>query len=191
MELDSSVVVHFGRPLDCFGFAVSPDPAERTQQLNRRKGFLTDRQGNLQRDAQRDRVYTTRLAKSLSEQYPIGTTVMSTHLTAWAAWNALCTRFNHQDPFRIVRTASGQRRIARSQMVANIAAGLKRAKQLNLHCALPSTPEQILDEALDRFNRYHKTHALTATGSDICVEDPRLCLYYRNRLLVLNEEESS
>ena len=185
-ELDSSVVVHFGQPLDCFGFPVSPDPAERKQQRAHRKGFITDPHGKIQRDTQRDRMYTNELAKAIVGEYPKGVTVMSTHLAAWAAWRQLCQRFSYDDPFRLVRTAPGQRRIARSKLLAEIDNGVERVRRLNLHHTLAASSESILEEALDRFNRYHKTRALRALGSDICVEDPRLCLYYRNRLLQLD-----
>lgn len=47
---------------------------------------------------------------------------------------------------------------------------------------LPSTAYGVLETALDRFSRYHRTHALKREGSLIVVEDPKLCLYYRNRL---------
>ena len=111
---------------------------------------------------------------------------MSTHLATWAAWNLLCDRFRTDDAFRIVRSAPGQRRFPRSKVHQQIALGLETAVKQGLHLALPSTPEGILEEALDRFGRYHKTRALDAVGSEICVADPRLCLFYRNRLLCLN-----
>ena len=34
MELDSSVVIHYGEPLDCLGFKVSPDPLNVTSNFN-------------------------------------------------------------------------------------------------------------------------------------------------------------
>jgi glycerol-3-phosphate O-acyltransferase len=191
LELDSSVVVHYGQPLDCFGFPVSSDPAERSQQIRHRLGFVTDRNGQLQLDAQRDRMYTERLAASLVEEYPKGTTVMSTHLTAWAAWTLLCQKFGQKDPLILIRTAPGQRRLIRSKMLRQIEKGVERAKGLGLHDTLPGPAGAILDEALDRFGRFHKRRALHAQGSEICMEDPRLCLYYRNRLTSLDVEPES
>ena len=190
MELDSSVVVHYGEPLDCFGFKVSPDPAERKQQIERRLRFFTDPNGNVEHDPQRDRIYTERLAQSLIKAYPRGTTVMSTHLAAWAAWTALCDRFKHTDPFRLVRTAPGQRRLQRSDVLQRIGRCMSLVSEQGLHHTLPATPEKVVKEAIDRFGRYHKTRALGESGSDILVEDPRLCLYYKNRLDSLNWEST-
>ena len=111
---------------------------------------------------------------------------MSTHLAAWASWGALCDRFKHDDPFRLVRTAPGQRRLQRSDVLQRIGHCMKRINELGQHHTLPSTPELVVKEAMDRFSRYHKTRALGESGSDIIVEDPRLCLYYKNRLDSLN-----
>ena len=153
--------------MDCFGFPVSADPAERLVEQTHRRGFLMDKNNILQVDEQRDMMYTNRLARSLVQEYPKGTTVMSTHLVTWAAWNLLCDRFRTDDAFRIVRSAPGQRRFPRSKMHQQITLGLETAVKQGLHLALPSTPEDIFEEAPDRFGRYHKTRALDAVGSEI------------------------
>jgi hypothetical protein len=44
----------------------------------------------------------------------------------------------------------------------------------------------VLEQALDRFGRYHKTRALVAQGDDVIVQDPKLALYYANRLVFAN-----
>ena len=109
MDLDSSVVIHYGQPMDCFGFPVSADPAERLVEQTHRRGFLMDKNNVLQVDEQRDMMYTNRLARSLVQEYPKGTTVMSTHLATWAAWNLLCDRFRTDDAFRIVQRTRSAR----------------------------------------------------------------------------------
>ena len=192
LELDASITVHFGQPLDCLGFPVSADPAERHQEASRRLRFVCDRNGDVQLDPQRDRVYTDRLAKNIVAEYPKGTTVFSTHLAAWAAWSVLCDQLGYSDPYRVVRTAAGQRAIGRTALTKQIEKGrqvvLAGSAKGSWRHHLPQTSEEILEESLDRFSRYHKTRALNAHNSEIIIEDPRLCLYYRNRLLFLNEE---
>jgi hypothetical protein len=70
-----------------------------------------------------------------------------------------------------------------STVLAQVIAGAEAGRW---HTDLPSSPDAVLEQALDRFGRYHKTRALLARGDDIVVEDPKLALYYANRLVFAN-----
>lgn len=186
MELDASIVCHFGQPLDCLGNPVSSDPEERRAQSERRRRYVTDRDGAVEHDPQRDRVYTDRLADALIEAYPRYAHAMVTHVAAYAGWKCLEEAVGSTDTFRLVRVPVGKRTFPRhvyleklGQVFDQVVQG---AQEGRWHADLPPTPEGVLEAALDRFGRYHRSHALERRGSAIVVQDPRLCLYYKNRL---------
>jgi glycerol-3-phosphate O-acyltransferase len=187
LDLDASVVAHFGTPLDCLGNPVSADPAERAAQAIRRRRYVCDAAGNVQRDDQRDHQYTERLAQALIDAFPKGAHVMATHLAAWVGWRSLELATGTKDPFKLVLAAPESRTVPRAVFTERVARALEGvlagARAGKWNCDLPPSPDAVLDVALDRFGRYHKTRALAAHGDDIVVEDPKLCMYYRNRLL--------
>jgi glycerol-3-phosphate O-acyltransferase len=190
MNLDASVVAHFGAPLDCLGRPVSHLASERRAQAEARRRFVCTRDGEVEWDAQRDRVYTDRLASSLVDAWPTYASVMETHLAAYAAWSCLQDLLETQDAFRIVRSPVIKRHIKRHIFISKLREILDRvvtgARQRRWTADLPATAEAVLDTALDRFGRYHRSRAVARLGSDIVVEDPRLCLFYRNRLTFID-----
>jgi len=187
LELDGAVVARFGAPLDVLGHAVARDPAERREQSQRRRGFVCGRDGAVERDVQRDQVYTNRLARALVDAYPRYSSVMSTHLAAWVGWRCLEDAAGLVDPFRLVRVPRITRHIPRSTYTTRLARALdavhRGAREGRWFTALPDDPGVVLDEALDRFGRYHRSRAVVQRGDEIVIEDPKLCLYYRNRLV--------
>ncbi len=186
LDLDDSIVLHFGAPLDCLGNPVARDAAQRRVEATRRRRFVCDAAGRVEWDAQRDHVYTERLASALVAAYPRGAAILSTHLAAWVVWRLLEERTGSTDAFRLVRVPDLSRRFTRDEVLAR----LRRAKAVVAGGALagrwedatPEDAEAVLAQALDRFGRYHRSHALLAEGGDLFIEDPKLCLYYRNRL---------
>jgi glycerol-3-phosphate O-acyltransferase len=195
LDLDSAAVAHFGEPIDCLGRPVARDLEERRAQSERRKGYVCDVQGKVERDEQRDRVYTDRLATALVEAWPRYAEVLSTHLVARAAWRCLQAALGTTDPFRIVQQPAHKRRVPKDALLKELAAqqGVVAQAIADGRCGGSSavgSPEQVLDEALDRFGRYHRSGALIDAGTDLFVEDPTLCLYYQNRLTFLDRERS-
>lgn len=192
LDLDASVVAHFGAPMDCLGNPVATDLMERKEQAIRRRRYVADADGKVIRDEQRDHQYTERLSQALVDAYPRGAHIMATHLAAWVAWRSLEKHAGTDDPFRLVRVPQEARRIPRGLFVTRLGQALEQvlvgARAGRWICDLPPSPNTVLDIAIDRFSRFHKTRALAADGDFVVVEDPKLCLYYRNRLLFASPE---
>ena len=190
LNLDASVVAHFGSPVDCLGNPVSHDAGERAEQAVQRKRYVCDADGNVEWDAQRDRVYTDRLATSLVNAWPKYANAMETHVAAYAAWACLLDSMATVDEFRIVRAPVERRHIAQHIYLQKLREVMDRVlagcQERRWTADLPGSAEAVLDTALDRFARYHRSRALVRKGSDIVVEDPRLCLFYRNRLTYID-----
>lgn len=186
LDLDSSVACRFGDPLDLLGNPVPRDASERAAAAIRRRRYVTSADGTVERDPQRDRRYTDRLADAIVASYRKDTSVLTTHLVCRVAWTLLSEARETDDPFRLVRVPLAQRRIDRGVLVERLSRAMDRvregANQGLWHHDMPSTAAASLNLALDRFRRFHRTLALADHGEDVVIEDPRLCLYYQNRL---------
>ncbi len=195
LDLDSAVIAHFGQPLDVLGNPVSADPEERRQQAIERRSYVCDAEGRVERDEQRDRVYTDRLAGRIADAFVKNSDVLATHAAAYAAWACLADEVGTTDPFRLVRAPLGRRRFERERIMASLDRTLARVydgvRDGRWDQALPATSEYVLAVALDRFGAYHRSAALKADGSAIVIEDPKLCLYYRNRLEFMDRKTES
>lgn len=196
LDLDASVVAHFGDPLDVLGNPVSRDPAERKAQAAHRRRYVCGRDGKVEWDDQRDHAYTMRLSDALVDSYARNTDPMPTQAAAYAAWRCLVESVGSTDPFRIVRSPIERRRIAFDRyrreldlVLAQIRDGAANGRWGPSE--VTGGAEAVLDVALDRFGRYHRSRALVRRGTELVVEDPKLCLYYRNRLTILDREPRS
>lgn len=181
LALDAAVHVVFGEPMDVTGNPIGPDGRSLDPQGRAvdRRGYVCDRDGAVVFDEQRDHVYTERVAERLSEAYHRDFVVQSTHLAAWAAWEALRGRKPGLDTWRLVRLHPDERWVERADVLNLI--DLARGKLAHLRRAGPARTEDILEEAIARFAGYHQKRALAPEGSRLRV-DPPLALYYRNRL---------
>ncbi len=186
LDLDAAVVCRFGDPVDLVGNPVPKDPMERATASRRRRRFVTNAEGRVEVDPQRDRRYTDRLADALVRSYHRDTTILTTHLVARVAWALLAEARDTDDPFRLCRVEAAGRRIDKGRFLERLGTVMARvragARAGRWHQDLPGTATDTLQLALDRFGRFHRTRALADHGEDIIVEDPRLCLYYQNRL---------
>jgi len=186
LDLDAPVVCRFGDPLDLLGNPVPREPVERAEATVRRRRYVTDADGAVEPDGQRDFRYTERLSESLVRAYARDTHVMTTHLVARVAWTMLAEQRGTTDPFRLVQAEPAGRHLDRGAVIERLGRAMDRAREgaaLGLwHQDLPSTAADALNLAIDRFKRFHKSRALADHGSDVVIESPRLCLYYQNRL---------
>ncbi len=185
VDLDATAVLHFGQPMDIVGKPVPGTVADRRDASRDRLRLVTDRQGNVEVDPQRDAVYSGQLAARLAESWPKYAVWMATHAAAWAAWTALERAAGTTDPFRLARLPAERRELPRLVVLEGLARGLAAANRATARgdgtLSLPESPADVLDAAVNRFARWHTTPALSVRGDTVFVENPRLCLYYRNR----------
>ena len=187
LNLDASVYIRFGTPLDITGNKVneegkSLDPNGRT--VNTRD-YVCSRWGDVITDPQRDRVYTSRLAEKITEAYRKDNIILSTHLTAYCAWSILSYMHPRLSDVQKSMLSPEERRISRTHLLQVIDRVQKTVRQKatdGILCHdLNKNPASILQEALTHFGRFHKTQAISAKGHEIEVGS-KLALYYGNRL---------
>ena len=190
MDLDTSVVVRFGQPLDLLGNGVdeqgvSLDGSGRSFD---RRLYVTDRNGKVIRDSQRDRVYTQMLAASLCDAYQRDSVVLPTHLAAFAGWITLGRRYPNLDTYNLALLAPFERWVDRTELLAMIRQCLdivdNRVAEKRVCALLPQgedRAEQVLNRAVSAFERFHSRRGLSFEDWRVLV-DPKLALYYGNRL---------
>ena len=190
MDLDVSVVVRFGAPLDLIGNPVNEDGVSvdgQGQTFDRRQ-YVCDRAGAVITDHQRDRVYTNHLAKSLCRAYQRDNVVLPTHLAAYAGWLGLAERYPKLDVYQRVLLAPFERWVDRTRILSAIDHLMTqidaKVQAGEIQALLPTGPDRaqmVLTAATDAFSRFHSRPALSFEDWRILV-DPQLALYYGNRL---------
>lgn len=187
LNLDSSVYVRFGDPLDIAGNSVtaqgeSIDPTGNT--INRRE-YVTDRHGAVVFDKQRDQVYTEILAQKITASYKKDNIALATHLAAFSAWQLLSEKHPRLDDIQKVALQPQERRIKTTDLVSRIDKihqQIIRAKSQGRICEeLPKDAQAILQSALLRFGSFHRSRCLMIRGEHVEVGS-KLALYYGNRL---------
>jgi len=187
LNLDSSVYIRFGEPLDVTGNFVNDTGQSLDPKGNivDRKSYICNRYGGVQRDIQRDRIYTERLAHQISQAYYRDNIALSTHVTAFAAWSLLSHMYPRLSDVQKSMLTHEERRIPRRlllQAIDRLQSQIRSKAKQGLICHnLSKNPAEILHSALNTFRRFHRTHVLAARGDDIEI-GTKLALYYSNRL---------
>ena len=190
IDMDASVVVRFGAPLDVLGNTVDADGGSVDGAGRRfdRRLYVCDRDHRVRPDAQRDRVYTNHLAESVCRAYRRDSTVLPSHLAAYAAWHLLGRRFPALDTYGRALLPESDRWVDRADLVYAIAHGAAAVDALaaagEIQTLLPAgehRAEKILTQAVETFAGFHSRRALEFEDWRVLV-DPKLALYYGNRL---------
>ena len=189
-ELDVSVVVRFGSPMDLVGNPVNADGQSLDGLGNPfdRRGYVCNESDRVMADSQRDRVYTNHLADAICRAYRRDTVLLPTHVAAWVGWRCLAMRLPGLDRYRLALLAPFERWVDRQVFIDELKATLDRVQGWEssgvVNTLLPrgaDAADAVLAAAVDTFSRFHSRPALSCEDWRILV-DPKLCLYYGNRL---------
>ena len=190
LGMSNPIEVRFSRPLDPFGNPVdadgnSLDPEGRPFDP---AGYVM-RNGDVVDDDQRDRVYTDRLADAIQRAFFADTVLFDTHVAAAAVHRRLEARYPDLDLFRRLLLTSAERSVPIDEVDGEIALLCRELRELADQRGVRlgsivagGTPAEIRDAAIEHFAKYHTRRAMRIDGGDVYVDDPRLALYYANRL---------
>src|SRR5262249_39717278 len=123
LSMDGQIHVRFGGALDPFGNAVddagrSIDPHGRVVD-ERRSGFNAEGRPGL--DPARDRQYTRELGETLVERFHTSNTVFPSHVTCFAAMQALVERVGEPDLYRVLRSRRAADGLPAGELVDRVA----------------------------------------------------------------------
>lgn len=187
---NTGVTVRIGKPLDIFGNFVDPSDGRSigpNGTIVDPKRWLTTR-GELRHEPQRDREYTRELGNKLVERFHRENTVLSSHLLAFAFFEALRKHYPELDLYRFLRLSTAQRTLPLETFMREAAFyhGKVRAAadqgRLNLSPELlQDTRSWVLDGA-KQLGLLHESAVVKIGDSSVWTEDMNLLYYYRNRL---------
>jgi glycerol-3-phosphate O-acyltransferase len=193
LDMDASVVVRFGHPMDVLGNSVDESgiSLDGTGQTFDRRYYVCGRDSVVQPSAQRDRAYTNHLAEALCAAYRRDNVVLPSHLASYAAWHLLGARYPHLDTYGRALLSPFESWVDRGELVDAIARGVEAVDALvesgQTQALLPAgedRAERVLTQAVETFSAFHSRCALDFEDWRVLV-DPKLTLYYGNRLASL------
>jgi len=186
----SGVTVRIGRALDVFGNFVDEDgrsmgPNGTTIDPAR---WLTTR-GELRMEPQRDHEYTSELGARLVERFHRETTVLSSHLVAFAFFETLRRKYPELDLFRFLRLSLQQRSLPIGDFLAAAEQYHQRVRELAARGELFLCEElQSMDtqrwvkDGMQQLGMLHDAAVVKMDEGSAFTEDMNLLYYYRNRL---------
>ncbi len=191
IKLDQRIYVRVGRPMDPFGNDVDDDGESldpRGRPIDPRR-YLLDGDA-LVRDPARDAEYTRRLADRVADAFHDESVAMTTHVLAFAVFEALRRAAGEPDLYRVLRSLGPETTLPMNDVEAAVGALLVELRTLNLDGRIQVGRDVISWDAADvvrrglrTFATYHTSPVLLRKGVRLHVGDANLLYYYRNRLL--------
>lgn len=190
LDLDLSVHLHFGRPMDPFGNEVdaegtSLDPRGRAVDPSR---YLLAG-GQLVADGARDAEYTRTLASRLVSSYRHDTVALPTSLLAFVLFDRVRRDAGEPNLFRLLRAINPDVGVKETELYAELGRALEELRALEKTGGIVLSRElqttdvgAVVRHALAGFATYHPSPVIERRGEQLHVGDASLLFYYRNRL---------
>jgi glycerol-3-phosphate O-acyltransferase len=200
LSQQTSLSIRIGQPMDVFGNPVVTDVgsgAELGQSIGTQglpidpRDWLTSK-GELIGNEQRDNEYTRLLGKRVVDRFYRDNTVISSHVVAFAFFEALRAHYPELDLFRFLRLSGSQRVVGRDEFMQAVKklrdTLLTREEQRELNVSAELRDRS--DEGTDRWIRdgirqlglMHDRAVLQVDDGVVRTTDLALLYYYRNRL---------
>jgi len=188
----SQIKLSFGKPLDVLGNLVDEEGHSMTadgRHIRLKEYFSTS--GQITKDAQRDQVYTRKLANKIVERYHKENIVLSSHLVAFTLYHLIRSQNSHLDLYDFLRLHPGDYEysivefgkaidIVKSELFKLEKAGdIKLANDLH-----ELSTEDLVISGIKAVGAYHDKMPLKIPKKtkSVITEDLNLLLFYSNRL---------
>lgn len=191
-QMEESCAVRFCDPVDPFGNKVDDDG--RSYDARGREVDPTTYvepvlgRDEVVMDAGRDVQYTRELADVVMRAYLRDTVAMPTHVVATAAFARLRAKFPSADLFALVRRKD-EIAIPYVEITSAIEETQRQLGELEAKGEVVLSPAvrgatgaELLKDAERAFNGYHSSPVLRTRDGGVALLDPRVLLYYQNRL---------
>ncbi len=185
----SNVTLSFGHPIDIFGNTLDEDGCsiKKGNVIEIKDYFKSD--GVLSRDTQRNRVYSRYLAEKVVESYKRENVVLTSHVTAFTAFQIFQKQYPNLDLFALLTLPEDYMNIGENEMVLQVERIVERLIELSRlnHVKLSSDlrfldARHIIKDGMKHLNAYHFYSPLYLRNGMFRCEDLKLLYYYHNRL---------
>jgi glycerol-3-phosphate O-acyltransferase len=196
LQMEESCAVRFGPPLDPFGNEVDDD-GESYDARGRKVDAASyvrsighgDRAGSVTLDHARDAQYTRELGDVVVKHFKRDTIALPTHVVATAAFEQIRAGNPGADLFQLVRRRD-ETIVPEQSLLEAIArvqtrlAELERNEEIVLSSAVRgATASELLLDAERAWNGYHTSPVVQRRDGGVALSDPKVLLYYQNRLV--------
>lgn len=186
---ESNITVRIGRALDVFGNLVDEDGvAKFGGHAVDPARWLTTR-GELCKNPQRDREYVKRLGTSLVDRYYRDHMVLSSHVVAFAFFEALREKYADYDLYRFLRLTGSQRVLHREKVYQKLSIVWEKLKQKEARgeiCLSEELTKLSLEawvkDGMNQLGLFHGSKVVSESEGLVTTDDMSILYYYRNRL---------
>jgi glycerol-3-phosphate O-acyltransferase len=191
MQMSSTTVLRFGRPMDPFGNLVDRDGTSHD-----RRGRAVDPTsyvrkaltGKICHDASRDKQYTRHTGECVRRAFLENTVLMPAHIVAYVLFELLQRKFPRWDVYRLLRLAGGEviawRRV--HDVLDELLLELKEREGRDEFRLSPflrdHTREEILEEGISYLRTYHIPELIEPMMNGVMLNKLDLLYYYGNRV---------
>jgi glycerol-3-phosphate O-acyltransferase len=187
-RLDHGVHIRFSQPLDWMGNELDCEGGSRDPRSHHVAPDAYLRvAGRLVADAARDAEYTRQLAARVVEAYRRDHVALPTQLVAFVMFERFRRGRVGSELLRSLRGPCvegdvGEVLLDLARAQAELEQLERRGKIRSAASLTQTAPARLLNEALEALASYHGRSVVERAGERLCVRDPELLFYYRNRL---------
>ncbi len=190
LRKDSDVTIHFCQPIDVVGNAV--DAAGDSYDQTGKKVDIKDYfslEDSINKDNQREKVYTQILANKIIESYRKENIILSSHLLAFVAFELAKQQFPEISVYEMVNKLNKNFIIDAEQLhteLANVIAQLKVREadgEVSLSDSVNKGATICISEGIKKLGLFHQTRPIYRKNvNSFSSESLKLLYYYHNRL---------
>jgi len=191
MQMDSTTILRYGRPMDPFGNLVREDGHsydQRGRRVDPTSFVRSSRTGEVTFDQTRDREYTRHTGRRVAEAFRQNTVLMPTQIVAYALFELLRRRFPSLDVYELLRLATGEvipwfRLESMLEQTLRALRSRKRDGTLHLSPIADSgDPAAVQEAGIDSLTSYHVPTVVERMGDGVLLNRLDLLYFYGNRV---------
>lgn len=186
----SEIYMSFGKPMDVFGNPVDMDGVsfdERGHKIDLKDYFTFE--GKIDRNEQRETIYTKNLAKKVVESYHKDHIVLSSQMIAFAFFHILKSENRDTSIFDLVNIPTEDIRISKTMFLGilnelqSVLIEMEQTGNIKLSDKIHESVEEIIADGLKNLGMYHvKKPVIKLDDTWFGSQDLKLLFYYSNRL---------
>lgn len=184
LALEDAVHLRFGMPMDVFGNQTDEDgnSLDRRGRVVDPASYVTNADGEVIDDPQRDAEYTRILGRSLAGAFLRESVFHATSLVARAVFDEIAAKTGTRDIYRLLRLTPGELAVPAEGVRAGVARLQDRIRaNPELGSVHHREPAEVVRDAVAGLVTYHTRRVLAQFGDEIRVGDMKLLFYYQNR----------